>query len=247
MLTEQRYDIILNLVNERKSITATELKEILDTSESTVRRDITALHKAGKLIKVFGGAVALEQAVTALEYTVEQKKNVCQEEKRQIARKAAALIGPGDFVFLDAGTTTGEMIPFITETEATYVTNAVAHAQLMAARGLKVILLGGELKATTEAVVGGIAVQILQNMHFTKGFFGTNGISRSAGFTTPDVNEAHIKSTAMNNCLEKYVLADSTKFHKISSVTFGQLAQAVTITEKRPDGYENVENILVAE
>lgn len=59
MLTEQRYQIILDLLKEKKSVTATELKEILDTSESTVRRDITALHKAGKLIKVFGGAVAL--------------------------------------------------------------------------------------------------------------------------------------------------------------------------------------------
>jgi len=56
MLTEQRYQIILDLLKEKKSVTATELKEILDTSESTVRRDITALHKAGKLIKVFGSS-----------------------------------------------------------------------------------------------------------------------------------------------------------------------------------------------
>ena len=67
MLTEQRFEIICRLVNERGSITVTELKDILDTSESTVRRDITALHKAGKLTKVFGGAVALEQAVIAYE------------------------------------------------------------------------------------------------------------------------------------------------------------------------------------
>lgn len=45
MLTEQRYEIILELLETRKSVTVTELKEILDTSESTVRRDITALDK----------------------------------------------------------------------------------------------------------------------------------------------------------------------------------------------------------
>ena len=73
MLTEQRYDIILKLLEEQKSVTVTELKELLDTSESTVRRDITALHKAGKLMKVFGGAVALEQSVTTYEPTVAQK------------------------------------------------------------------------------------------------------------------------------------------------------------------------------
>ena len=97
MLTEQRYEIILRLVNERKSITASELQDILETSESTVRRDITALHKAGKLIKVFGGAVALEQTVTAKEYTVAQKLEVNLNEKESIAAHAAALITDEDF------------------------------------------------------------------------------------------------------------------------------------------------------
>ena len=53
MLTEQRFDIILKLLEEKKSVTVTELRELLDASESTVRRDITALDKAGKLTKVF--------------------------------------------------------------------------------------------------------------------------------------------------------------------------------------------------
>ena len=54
MLTEQRYEIILGLLREKNSVTVTELKDILDASESTVRRDITALYKAGKLTRVFG-------------------------------------------------------------------------------------------------------------------------------------------------------------------------------------------------
>lgn len=112
MLTEQRYQIILDLLKEKKSVTATELKEILDTSESTVRRDITALHKAGKLIKVFGGAVALEDegTVSAYEPTVEQKSELYVKEKRKIAQYAAELIEEEDFIYLDAGTTTGYMI-----------------------------------------------------------------------------------------------------------------------------------------
>ena len=80
MLTEQRFDIILKLLEERKSITVTELRELLDASESTVRRDITALDKAGKLTKVFGGAVALNHKVTAYEPTVAQKSELNKEE-----------------------------------------------------------------------------------------------------------------------------------------------------------------------
>ena len=67
MLTEQRYDIILKLLEEKNSITVAEVKELLNTSESTVRRDITALHNAGKLVKVFGGAVACDRTVVTHE------------------------------------------------------------------------------------------------------------------------------------------------------------------------------------
>ena len=135
MLTEQRYEIILKLLEEKRSITVTELKDILDTSESTVRRDITALDKAGRLTKVFGGAVVLERKVTAYEPTVAQKSELNKKEKEKIAEYAASLIEPDDFVFLDAGTTTAHMIDFIRATSAVFVTNAVAHAQRLASRG----------------------------------------------------------------------------------------------------------------
>ena len=103
MLTEQRYEIILGLLREKNSVTVTELKDILNASESTVRRDITALHNAGKLVKVFGGAVALDHVVTPQEPTVAQKITVHVSEKRQIAEYAARLIGQGEYIYLDAG------------------------------------------------------------------------------------------------------------------------------------------------
>ena len=96
MLTEQRFDIILKLLEEKKSVTVTELRELLDASESTVRRDITALDKAGKLTKVFGGAVALNHKVTAYEPTVAQKSELNKEEKKKMS--AAEMIGMGTSV-----------------------------------------------------------------------------------------------------------------------------------------------------
>ena len=190
MLTEQRYEIILKLLEEKNSITVAEVKDLLNTSESTVRRDITALHNAGKLVKVFGGAVALDRTVATHEPTVEQKATVNVEAKQLVAARAAALIQPEDFVYLDAGTTTASMLSFLTEKSAIFVTNAVAHAKTLAAAGFRVYLVGGELKGSTEAVVGNQALMNLQSYHFTKGFFGTNGISRQSGLTTPDMNEA---------------------------------------------------------
>ena len=244
MLTEQRYEIILKLLEEKNSITVAEVKDLLNTSESTVRRDITALHNAGKLVKVFGGAVACDRTVITHEPTVEQKAEVNVEAKQLVAAKAAALIQPEDFVYLDAGTTTACMLSFLTEISATFVTNAVAHAKTLAAAGFRVYLVGGELKGSTEAVVGNQALMNLQSYHFTKGFFGTNGLTRKSGCTTPDANEAAVKAAAMEQCRECYVLCDSSKFDNISSVTFADFYRSTIITDRIPSGYEDCANII---
>ena len=139
------------MLDERGSVTVTELKDLLDASESTVRRDITALGKAGRLIKVFGGAVAMEHIMTGSEPTVAQKVEVNKEEKCRIASYAAGLIEPEDFIFLDAGTTTGYMLDYLEEKNATFVTNAVVHAQKLAEMGMKVLLVGGELNKAVAA------------------------------------------------------------------------------------------------
>lgn len=247
MLTKQRQEFILKLLEEKGSVTVTEIKDALNTSESTVRRDITALDREGKLVKVFGGAVAAEEKVSAHEDTVAQKSRVNREEKRKIARYAASLIEAEDFVYLDAGTTTAYMLEYIEEKNAVFVTNAVAHAQELVSRGYKVLLVGGELKASTEAVIGSQAMRTLMNYHFTKGFFGANGVTKKSGCTTPDDSEAMIKRTAMEQCSKCYVLCDSSKFGKVTSVTFSSFEEATFLTEKRPVGYEEYKNIIIIE
>ena len=170
MLTEQRFERILERLKVKKSITVAEITEDLGISESTARRDITALDKAGKLTKVFGGAVAAEHTYEMKEPTVAQKVNVRKEEKIKIAQYAADMIGDNDFVYLDAGTSVGYMVEFLAEKRAAFVTNAVAHAQRLAAQGNRVLLIGGELKSSTEAVVGAQAIELLRKYHFTKDF-----------------------------------------------------------------------------
>lgn len=245
MLTEKRHEVILKLLEEQKSVTVTELKEVLQTSESTIRRDLAALDEIGKLIKVFGGAVAREASFTSAEPSVAQKVGIHKEEKQLIARYAASLIEPEDFIYLDAGTTTGYMIEYIAEKGATFVTNAVSHAQRLAAKGFRVLLIGGELKGTTEAVVGNQAILSIQKYHFSKGFFGTNGISKKAGYTTPDYNEALVKKTALELSQKRYILSDCSKFGNVSSVTFAPMDTAIILTDQNPgDAYEGYDNII---
>lgn len=245
MLTKQRQEMILGLLAARGSVTVTWLRDELGVSEATVRRDITALDQAGKLCKVFGGAVTAHERVTALEYTVEQKIVLHREEKMRIASHAASLITENDFVYMDAGTTTSYMIDCVPVKGVVFVTNAVVHAQRLAARGCKVYLIGGELKASTEAIVGNQAMQTLKNYHFTIGFFGVNGITRQSGCTTPDANEALIKQTAMKQTKKTYVLCDHSKFDQISPVTFAPFHGTMIVTDDRPATYRECGNIIV--
>lgn len=88
--------------------------------------------------------------------------------------------------------------------------------------------------------------------HLLKNFilqkvFGTNGLTKKAGFTTPDTSEALVKNKAMEQCKECYVLADQSKFDKISPVTFQQFGRATIITESKPEGYMECENIIVVQ
>ena len=184
MLTEKRQEEILNLLEQKGSVTVQELKEKFQASESTIRRDLNVLHKRGALLKVFGGAVQAETRLNMKEEEVALRMAQNREEKIKIARYAASLIEPEDFIYLDAGTTTGYMISYITQHSASFVTNAVSHALQLAENGFRVTLIGGELKASTEAIVGNEAYVNLKKYHFTKSFLGTNGVNLISGFTT---------------------------------------------------------------
>lgn len=246
MLTETRQEEILRMLEQKGSVTVQELKDVFGASESTIRRDLNVLHKKGALIKVFGGAVQTESRINTREEEVALRKEQSREEKLRIARYAASLIEPDDFIYLDAGTTTGYMIPYLTERTAMFVTNAVSHALMLAENGFRVILIGGELKAATEAIVGNEAYVNLKKYNFTKGFWGANGVNPMAGFTTPDINEAMIKECAMKHTQRPYVLCDSRKFHQISPVSFGEFHAAQIITDCMPDEtYANYQNLII--
>ena len=248
MLTEERFRRILSELEEKGSVTVQELMEQLDASESTIRRDLNTLAARGSLKKVHGGEVAKSGNQAARDAQVDLRKQLNRQEKRSIARYAAGLIEDDDFVYVDAGTTTELLIDFLENREAVYVTNAVSHAKQLAAKGCRVYLLGGEFKGTTEAIVGEEAVASVEKYHFTKGFFGVNGITVEQGFTTPEVREAMIKRKAMEHTGERYILADPSKFDAVSAVTFGSFGDAVILTTAEvPKPYKRQKNVREVE
>ena len=230
MLAEERFAQILDLLSEKRSATVQELCEALNASESTIRRDLTELDRLGKLNKVHGGATLPDSQFLADELTMDAKQSLA------IAKAAAALIRPQDFVYIDAGTTTLALVQVLSGSalEAHYVTNGIAHARLLAQKGCKVFVPGGMLRPNTEAIVGAAAVASLQAYNFTKAFLGANGVDLQAGFTTPDPEEAAVKATAVRRARESWFLADSTKFARVYPAVITELRGGAILTDRCP-------------
>ena len=244
MLTQERYQSILSIVNDKKAVTVTELAAVLNISESTVRRDLTALDELGKLKKVFGGATSITKLEGVFEDNVSLRETMMSAEKTEIARYSATLINDSDFVFIDSGTTTSRLIDFIENNKAAYVTNGIVHARKLVQKGLNAYMIGGKVRSATEAVVGAEGISNLRNFNFSKAFMGTNGIDIAAGFTTPDIEEAMMKEAAVNRSYMAFVLADHTKFRRVFSVTFSKLKKCCIITDSMPDTMYMKETII---
>ena len=235
MLSVERQERILAALTANRSAKVSDLVLLTGASESTVRRDLAALASAGRLRKVPGGASLPNAEMLLHEPDMNEKLLLHQPEKEAVGRYAASLLEENDVVFLDAGTTTQKMLPYISCRSATYVTNAYGHAHTLARRGFRVYLTGGEVKTPTEALVGMGCLETVERFNFTKCFLGANGIEETAGFTTHYMDEASVKKRVAEKTLHPYVLADHSKFGKIAAVTFAPLHMARVITDRLPD------------
>nr|WP_223155125.1 DeoR/GlpR family DNA-binding transcription regulator [Alkalibacillus aidingensis] len=146
-------------------------------------------------------------------------------EKQAIARKAASFIQDNDTVLIDSGTTTLALIQEIKlKNSLTVVTNSVVHAELLKeSNHIEVIVLGGRLRHETQALVGPLTDQGLNLIHVDKAFIGTNGVDLHDGLTTPNLTEAATKRKMIEQSSEVFLLADSSKFEKVSFANFGEI------------------------
>lgn len=231
MLTEERQQIILEQLKLHNIVKLHDLIPLTGASESTLRRDLQDLENCHKLLRIHGGA----QNVISLheEPALSQKAAVHINEKKLIGQTAANLVSNHEVIFLDSGTTIQFMIPYLIEhTDLLVITNSVDNASMLADYNVNTFLPGGKLKSSTKALVGANIIQTLENYHFDRAFLGTNGFSIDAGYTTPDPEEAVIKSLAIAQSNQAYVLSDNSKFSQVSFSRFATLDEVPLITNK---------------
>lgn len=228
MLTEERQQLILTQINEKEVVKIQELTDATGASESTVRRDLKELEEAGLLRRVHGGAAHVTRK--RVEPTMVEKSNRFSAEKHSAAKLAASFIEDNDCVFIDAGTTTMAIINHIQSKNIIVVTNGFDHLKQLAEKGIQAYSTGGKLKQSTEALIGTGAVHGLKQYWFDKAFLGVNGIHLTAGFTTPDPEEAALKREALKRATKSYVVTDASKFYESAFAHIADLNEAVVVT-----------------
>lgn len=212
-----------------KFVRLDDLVSLLDTSESTVRRDLDELESERKLHRVHGGA-ELPHSLQE-EFTNQQKSIKNIQEKMQVARKAASLISNDDVIFVDAGTTNELLLGYLNQDNLTVITNSIHHAAKLVDKNIQTIIIGGHVKKSTDASIGAVAYEQIKQLNFDKAFLGINGIDEEF-LTTPDMEEAVIKKTVIENARKSYIVTDSSKIGRVSFAKVDKIENATIITNQ---------------
>lgn len=221
-LAAARRQRIATLVEARRAVRLEELSAALGVSQATVRRDLNALAAAGRVRRVHGGAVATDGRLDEPHF--EEKAAAASDEKARIAARAVELLAPTDTVFLDSGSTVLAAARLLHGwSRLTVVTNSLPVAAELVGRGPRLIVVGGEVRATSRAIVGPLTRHLLETIHVDRALMGTFALSLEDGLSTTDPAEAYTKELVLARAGEVILLADSSKAGTRSFVHAGRL------------------------
>ncbi len=209
MLTSQRKLILLDMLAREGRIVATDAAVALAVSEDTIRRDLRELAREGRLQRVHGGALPASLAMG--DFAARQQ--IATDDKSAIGRAAAALIQPGQVVFIDGGTTSAQLVRNLPPgLQATVVTHSPSVAvELVQHPTVEVIMLGGRLFKHSVVGVGAATVEAIRQVRADLYFMGVCSVHPEAGLSTGDFEEASIKRALSAAAAETIVLASPEK------------------------------------
>ncbi len=218
---ERRIKLFDKLTKD-KFINVNEIAKEFNVSTMTIRRDLARLEKQGIVTTNYGGATFNEGVSTEPSFHV--KEGYSQQSKVKIAYEASLLVNDGDSVFIDCGTTTREMIPFITNKKITIISNSWRIIpEIHDFSKIKVIMTPGEYDPVSEGTLSATTIDFLKNYSIDKAFISTQGVDMDFGVSVPTDIDAKVKKAIMNCAKYKILLADHTKWQETYLARHGKL------------------------
>ncbi|MBM6590328.1 DeoR/GlpR family DNA-binding transcription regulator [Brevibacterium sp. RIT 803] len=208
--TQKRREDILSLL-KTGSWTISRLADELETSESTIRRDLRVMSETGEVLRTIGGATAAGY----VEPPLGQRMEANAEAKDAIAATAMDHLGEGTVrtVFLDAGSTTVRLAERIRDRrDLTIITRGLEIALALAhPKGPKVIMIGGEVSTMSHGTTGALSDHALSRLHVDVAFLGADAVDPAKGLGEPTLDEARTKELIAERARHVVVLADRSK------------------------------------
>lgn len=221
------------LLNEKR-IEVTDLRDRLEVSEVTIRKDLARLENEGFLLRRYGGAILAENPGKVVGYL--KKTGVRTTEKSLIANLAASIVLEGQNILVDAGSTTFMLVRELRGRDIRVVSNnAAVGYEFISDSNLVVEMLGGTLRKPSGALIGAWALENLAKVKVDKVFLGASGFDIERGFSSENAVEAEVKRKMLECGGEVIVLADSSKFPRPAFANFATLDEVdMVITEAPP-------------
>lgn len=232
-LKEERQNQIKALVDEQGQVVVPELSIYFNVSEATIRRDLEELDQQGLVRRAHGGAVRILKAPK--EPPILQRIGDYPEEKARIGSAAVSLINSGETIFLGSGTTVIEVARSLpADIRLTVITNSLPVVNELAHhRDIELIVIGGMLRKSEQSLIGHVAEQAVREFRADRAFLGMHAIDTGCGFTNDYLPEITTDRAILGIALQVVILADHSKFGRVSSMLVAPVTAAnVIITDK---------------
>ena len=222
----ERHDQILSLIKERGRATVQELSDLFRVSEATIRRDLEELNQSGQIRRTHGGAVVTGKAPK--EPPIVQRIGERSDQKSHIGKAAAELIKNGETIFLGSGTTVIEVARNLpSDICLTVITNSLPVVNELATHpGIELIVIGGMLRSSELSTVGHLAEQAVREFRADRVFLGMYAIDVEGGFTNDYLPEIMTDRAIISIGKQVIVLADYSKFSRVSSMSIAPVTAA---------------------
>ncbi len=241
MVRIKRLEEMQKYIESNGSVSLDELCDVFQISKNTTRRDIEEILKTGTIKKIYGGVSFVAPSTRepiADKYVLRSEKKM--EEKRAIAKLAAEQIEDGDSIFVDAGTTTSNLVEFIKDKkDITVVTNNLDFIiQALPYENIRIVVFGGILERDIMSFsdVDELGTEMLKNYNFKKAFFSATGVTVEYGAMNSRLTETACKTAAAKWAQLRYLLVDHTKFGKVTIKSYAPLSSFdYLITNRLPE------------
>ncbi len=231
---EERRQRILQLLKEQGRVMVADLSKQFGVSEVTVRGDLQALARQGKLTRTHGGAVPVASGM-AEELKLESRKRQHPQEKSAIGAAAAALVEKGDAIYLDGSSTALAIARHLKSHQLlTVLTSSLAVAQeLMDASGVTVVLPGGVVQKETASLIDADGLRYFDKFNIQKCFFGAHGLTLAEGLTDISADVAVVKRALVSRCRQVIAIIDASKWGRVGLATFAAIGDIhLVITDR---------------